>query len=233
MQPVGAALAISTVPPGICAQTAAMPAKHAQLLCYQPATPGRAAIESYIARIFLDQHGAIVEHFLPTLLALACNGVPGAAVGIRNAGQGPLFVEHYLDRPVETELQLRGWAAGRERIIEIGNLVATRAGSSQLLFILLAELLHALGGSIAVFTATPQVLSLLGKLDCTLLTLCRADGARLGEQLRQWGSYYDAGPQVAAIDIQTAVPRLREKAWVARTVAPYADAIAAIAAEVR
>jgi len=195
-----------------------------QLRCYAASTAGRHAVEAYIADAFRSQYDAHIDHFLPLLLTIETGGVIEAAVDIRFAETEPLFVEHYLDRPIRAELAQRGIT--NAAVVEIGNLVSTRAGCSQLLFILLAELLHALRRDTAIFTATAQVQQLLNKLGCELTTLCAADGQRLGAQLAQWGSYYETSPRVVATDVAATASLLHARPALARTFAQHGDDIA-------
>lgn len=199
-----------------------------QLRCYTRETPGRSRVEAYVAEAFRKQHGAQIDHFLPLLLTLEANGEIEAAVGIRFAEDEPLFVTQYFDTPVLDVLAQHGLA--NAAVVEIGNLVSTRPGGSQLLFILLADLLHTLGRDTGVFTATAQVAQLLGKLGCTLTTLGAADGRRLGAQLSQWGRYYDTMPYVIAGDIAATIALLRTRPTLARTFEHHAREIARIAA---
>lgn len=192
-----------------------------QLCCYTAHTPGRSAVEAYIADAFREQYGARIDHFLPVLLTIETS-TPGqadrrieAALGLRFGDQRPLFLEHYLDRSLEAELAAHGLPSSA--IVEVGNLVSTRAGCSQLLFILLAELLDSLGCDTGVFTATTQVQQLLNKAGCELTTLCDADGSRLGPQLSQWGSYYETAPRVVAYQVAPAAQSVRERPVLART----------------
>jgi hypothetical protein len=202
-----------------------------QLQCYTTQTPHRERVEGYIADAFRREYDARIDHFLPVLLTLETNGVIDAALGIRCAERGELFVEHYLDQPLDAELAQRGLA--HRAVVEIGNLVATRKGSSQLLFMLLAELLHLLQRDTGVFTATPQVMQLLGKLGCELTTLCVADGRRLGAQLPQWGSYYATEPQVIAADVATTNANLQARPVLARTFEQFKPQLLRITALLR
>jgi hypothetical protein len=192
-----------------------------QLRCYSRETPGRSAVETYVAAAFRKQYDAHIDHFLPLLLTLEANGEIEAAVGIRFAESEPLFVTHYFDDPVLDVLAQRGFA---------NSAVAIRTGGSQLLFILLAELLHTLGRDTGIFTVTAQVTQLLVKLGCELTTLCAADGRRLGAQLAQWGRYYDTAPTVVAGDVATTIALLRTRPTLARTFEHYARDLERIAA---
>ncbi|WP_226648282.1 thermostable hemolysin [Microbulbifer variabilis] len=167
--------------------------------------PGRAEIETYIAQRFSDIHGATINSYLPQLLSLYANGVLSAALGLRRADSGTLFLEQYLDRPVEQQLaEAAGRPVARADIVEIGNLVSTSRGSSRLLFLMLAELFASAGMTWAIFTATPEVHKLLARLTADQIVLCTADGKRLGAELKNWGSYYDTCPEVTAINVTLA-----------------------------
>lgn len=172
---------------------------------------GRAELEHYIAGQFAENYNAVVDHFLPHLLQLKCQRGACAAVGIGSAQQGPLFLEQYLDRPIEQELSyLTRTPVDRQSIIEIGNLVATQRGSSQLLFTVLTNVLHTAGFRWVVFTATQNVARIIAKSHFTPFTLCSADPARLPNGGAQWGSYYDTQPHVMAGDLEVTAQQSRE-----------------------
>lgn len=175
-------------------------------------SPERACVESYIADKFARIYSANIRHFMPQLLTLRCKGQISAAVGIRSAADSALFVEHYLDTSVENVLARSvGSSVERAHIIEIGNLVSTWRGSSQLLFIALTELVCQLGCEWTIFTATPEVRKLLKRLDLQQYLLCHADGSRLGEQLKDWGSYYQTQPAVTAVNALAARQALQSR----------------------
>jgi len=159
---------------------------------------GRAEVEDLIAREFQRKHQAEIRYFLPQLLSLRCTGNLTAAVGLQAATQGPLFLEQYLPQPIEQLLsEQSGQQVKREHILEIGNLVSARAGSSLLLMVALSELIAASRFRWVTFTATDEVQSLLSKLHYQPMLLATASADKL--QLPQsWGAYYQKHPQVMA-----------------------------------
>lgn len=162
----------------------------------------RAAVESYIAATFAETYSARLYHFMPLLLAQRNDSGLVSALGLRRADAAPLFLEQYLDQPVEAALaSATGGEVERGDIVEIGNLVSTAHGGSRLLFLMLAELFAAADITWAIFTATPEVHRLLNKLTGNQFVLCQADGRRLGDRLADWGSYYDTRPAVTAINV--------------------------------
>tara|TARA_R110001592_G_scaffold362329_1_gene675812 strand:- start:442 stop:1170 length:729 start_codon:yes stop_codon:yes gene_type:complete len=165
-------------------------------------TAERVEIERYIAQKFASRYGATLREFMPYLLVLRTESGLGGALGMRRAGNDqPLFLEQYLSAPAEHILaSLLGSAVERGSMVEIGNLVATWRGSSQMLFIALAALIVQLGAEWAVFTATPEVQKLLARLGVKQYVLGKAEGSKLGEQLADWGTYYQSSPSLVAVN---------------------------------
>ena len=70
------------------------PALSLYLLKQHPCTKRRDEIEDLIRVRFAEQYGAKIQHFMPCLLGLEdLSGQLQAAVGIRGAGAGALFLE--------------------------------------------------------------------------------------------------------------------------------------------
>ena len=176
-----------------------------------PESAQRHRVERYITERFRAVHGAEIHDFMPVLLTMGCPGTITAATGVRAAAGQPLFLEHYLDEPVECAVsRVAHTPVIRSGIIEIGNLVATRGGASYLLFMVLTAMLEHAGFDWVVFTATPQVRRALAHLGLTVHPVCAADPARLPPQaVDDWGRYYASAPQVVAGNIAQAMQVLR------------------------
>lgn len=177
----------------------------------QPAR--RAPLEAFIRQRFAEHYGARIEHFMPCLLGLhdAAGQVQGA-VGLRSAGDGALFLERYLDQPVEQLMQARlARPVPRRNLVEVGNLAAGGVASARLLILALTDLLAALNVGWVVFTGTPGLLNSFQRLDIPLHPLGLADPARMGPELAAWGSYYDSRPQVMACETPVAHRRLQQQ----------------------
>lgn len=165
----------------------------------------RALLEQHVASRFARQYGATIDQFLPLLLRLDLGNQPGAIAGLRFAGRSALFLEQYLDRPVEQAVARRFCEpVDRHQIVEIGNLVSLLPGAASMLFALLPGLLDAAGVRWVVCTATPQVRAMLSGLGFPSKTICAADPAALGEGVGSWGSYYESRPRVIAGDVKVA-----------------------------
>lgn len=167
----------------------------------------RRAVEDFVRERFAAHYQARVRHFMPRLFALeAADGSLHGAVGCRGAAEQGLFLERYLDEPVERVIARRtGARVEREGIVEVGNLAAHGAGTARLLIIALTRILAAEGLRWVCFTGTPALINSFRRLGIALHGLAPADPRRLGvdrDQWRaEWGSYYDAGPQVMVAEV--------------------------------
>lgn len=180
------------------------------------AHPRRAAAEAFVEARFEAAFGARLSGHYPLLAAqIGPDGAIAAVAGVRFAEDGPLFLERYLDQPVEQALA-RGFGrpVARDSVVEIGGFAASDVGAAFALFTSLAAWLDdPCHRRFAVATARPELERLLRRAGFDLQPLAAADPARLGAAAQDWGSYYGAGPQVfgGEIGASAALPRLREQ----------------------
>ncbi|WP_194791452.1 thermostable hemolysin [Pseudomonas sp. UFMG81] len=160
--------------------------------------PGRDEVEWFIHGRFAALHHADIQHFLPELLALHDHrGKLIAAVGVRLAGSGPLFLERYLEQPLEGAMACLGIGpAGREQLVEVGNLAALSAGSARVMIIAVTWLLAARGLKWVAFTGAATLVNSFHRLGLVPTAVAAADPARLAGEGGHWGSYYAQHPQV-------------------------------------
>jgi hypothetical protein len=168
-------------------------------------SPRRREVEAAISEVFARRFGARVTSFAPNLLLLERRGQVLAACGWRGAHTGALFLERYLDRPIDQEVaRLTRQRVDRERIVEVGNLAGEKFGSSLHIIVSLSAHLSRLGYEWVVFTATRELVGIFSKLGLPLLALAKAHPSRLGAEAQAWGSYYDSEPIVVAGRIRLA-----------------------------
>lgn len=193
-------------------------------------SPQRSALETYIAREFENAYGATVTQFLPQLFSMQCQGRISAVVGTRAASSGDLFVERYLDEPIERAIsRVFPATVARRDVVEIGNLVATHPGACQLLFVLHAATFDKAGFRWAAFAATEQVRAIMHKLNVVTFTVGSADPKRLRDESAQWGRYYDSNPTVQVVDGAATMAQLRRSPLSATALAFFSDTIAELA----
>lgn len=170
----------------------------------------RARVESFLEaeydRAFC---GKIRAHYPVLIAATGPDGRVLAAAGCRSARGEALFLEQYLDDPIEQVVGREfGRIVERGEIAEIGNLASVSPCASHKLFLALARHLRGIGGTIAVATATQQLRRSFRRLSFPVTALARADAARLSAASEDWGGYYQRDPQVLVGAIDRALPAL-------------------------
>lgn len=176
-----------------------------------PEAEDRRELEQFIHKSFKLAYGAHVHHFMPQLMSLRdAKGELLAVCGLRSAGAGMLFLEAYLEEPVDRFLTGRaGREIAREDIIEVGNLAAFRPGMGRHLIAVLTAHLHEIGVHWVVFTAIPGLRNAFTKLGIELTPICSADRTRLPSECQAgWGSYYGKNPHVMAGNVPENYPLL-------------------------
>ncbi|SER12622.1 Thermostable hemolysin [Azotobacter beijerinckii] len=174
------------------------------LVKQSPDSARRRELEAFIRARFVDYYAARIHHFMPCLLGFEDDvGQVQAVVGLRPADDTEgLFLERYLDEPIESVISKRtGLAVARRDIVEVGNFAARGPGGARLMITALTDLLDVQGFRWVVFTGTAMLLNSFGRLDLSMVELGLADPARMGADLADWGHYYDTHPQVMAANI--------------------------------
>ena len=160
----------------------------------------RAELEHFIAERFRAAYGAQVRHFCRHLLGTRdAAGAWQAAAGYSAAAEGFLYLEHYLDRPVEAVLsEALGAPVPRAQIVEVGNLASASKGFGGRFLLTLRRRLLERDYRWAVFTATRQVRAILRHLAFEARPLAPARASRLPDGGAGWGTYYANDPSVMA-----------------------------------
>ena len=158
----------------------------------------RAELEHFIQGAFACKHAARVRTFMPTLLAMRNEqGSVCGVAGFRSAQNDSLFLERYLDTPIERAIGAAvGGEPSRAQIVEVGNLAGISCRAAMRLVVELPRLLLARGHRWIVFTATDRVRHLLAAYDAPLIELAAAHANRVSGMADDWGRYYDTDPRV-------------------------------------
>lgn len=164
----------------------------------------RAELERFVTDVYAHAYHADLHEFPPLLAAITdSNDAPVGVIGARPAAAETLFLEQYLDAPVEcfVSASLR-MPVPRQRIAEVGSLASTTPGFGKALMSSLAAYLDGAGFDVVVFTATRQLRNSIRKWNATTFDFGPASGERLGEDKARWGAYYDTDPHVLAVDLK-------------------------------
>jgi len=193
--------------PALPTPTRTTPACAPTLSLYPEDSAARHTVEAFIATVFRERFGADLTRFAPTLVGLHDgSGQLIAAAGFRQAVDGPLFLERYLDAPVEQRL-----GVARHDVVEVGHLAATQSGAGRRLIASMAPLLAGRGHQWVVSTLTEELRQLFVRLGIVPQALGIADPALLGDEAAAWGRYYDHRPVVVAGAIGPALQRLARR----------------------
>ena len=187
--------------------------RSASLWLAQAESAQREAFEQFIRQRFVEAHGARISSFMPDLFGLHdAEQQLSAVCGARLAVEQPLFLEQYLDAPVEQIIaRLAERPVVRDEIVEVGNLASISAGSARMIIVIMTCLLAQRGLQWVVFTGAASLINSFHRLGLEPLRLCSADPSVLGEQRHDWGQYYAQRPQVFAGSIQLGYRQLCER----------------------
>ena len=160
----------------------------------------RAELEAFVGDAFARRHDATVTSFMPTLLSFRDQaGMLRGAAGLRGADEHALYLEQYLDRPVESAIECAtGRPVHRRQVVEVGNLAGANCRTAVRMVALLPAHLLSRDFQWIVFTATRAVREILLGFGAPLVELARAESARVASGSDQWGRYYETDPRVFA-----------------------------------
>jgi hypothetical protein len=135
---------------------------------------------------------------LPHLLTLrGAGGQLCAVAGYRGAGEAPLYLENYLDVPIEQAIAgSEGAPVERSTIVEVGNLASARCRTACHLMALLPGHLLEQGYVWIAFTATQVVRQMLTRFAAPVIDLGAARPEKVALLGDAWGTYYENEPRV-------------------------------------
>lgn len=169
-----------------------------------PLAFARGAAEAFVSEAFNAAYGARIAHFMPNLMTLRNDsGRLLAVLGMRGPGDHRMFLEQYLDQPVDQVLSAAtGVPVDRRALVEVGNFAVGAAGGGRWLITALTAYLYSAARTWAVFTCGPELQNAFRRLGIQLIDLAAADPNRLSpDEQDRWGSYYAQRPRVMAANV--------------------------------
>lgn len=172
----------------------------------------RSELEQFIHHLFKVQYGADIDHYLPWLMSIdTIEGGLQGALGINPAETTTLFLEQYLNHPIEAVIaEATQQNIFRANIVEVGNLAANSAGGARLLIVALTAFLRGAEYEWVTFTALPALINSFHRLGIPLYTLADANPDQLEDRGKSWGSYYEGAPQVVAGNVRQGFKALQQ-----------------------
>jgi len=163
----------------------------------EPDSTERASLEARIRSGFGMHFDACIEGFMPRFAHYRHASGATGVIGIRCAADEPLFLESYLNTPVESVIaDATGAPVGRDRIVEVGQFVVDDRDIVTSFFRNLVPFLIENGYDWVCFTGTDRIRALLARVGFHGLPVARADAARVRNTGDRWGRYYDFDPVV-------------------------------------
>lgn len=175
-------------------------------------SPERRRVERFIEAEFSTSYNANISEHYPILMSVQDeSGNIHGALGFRYADTEGLFLEQYLDVPVEKKIsQISGELITRSKIVEVGNLASHgNTGASIFLFTALTAFLTQQGKEIISVTATDFLHKYFSRIGIELDVLEYADQHRLQDDGAAWGSYYKSNPRVLTGHVAQSYYRLQ------------------------
>jgi hypothetical protein len=164
--------------------------------------PCRSEVEGFIKAVFKQVYDAEINHFMPNLVALRdSSGILMAAFGWEAALGSSLFLEQYIDIPIEQLVsQKLGKNITRNEIKCFGNLAVANPRNAGVLIAHVIQQGLDIGIEWGVATAHHSLQNGLIKGGRDVYALAPADPSKLPEgELKHWGTYYQRIPQIVAI----------------------------------
>lgn len=162
----------------------------------------RDEIERFIIDTLHHTYGADIKRFKPYLMSLRDQENRLIAVcGLHSAATERLFLESFLDQPIESLLSVHTSSpVKRGDIVEIDNFSVKELGMSRHLVTAINDQLYFTAKQWAVLTATPALRDVFVDLGINPEILADTDINLLSSEDRQaWGSYFEQKPQILAI----------------------------------
>ncbi|ASP48975.1 thermostable hemolysin [Cognaticolwellia beringensis] len=166
---------------------------------YSENEEGRAEVEAFIKHGFQKSYEANIPITMPFLLSVS-EGKLKAALGIRSASS-QLFIEQYLDVPINELDLFKSQQVQRGDIVEIGSLYSNSNRFTVPLFLVTAISLFCLGFKYMTFAGTSKVIGIISKAGIKCDYICDANAELLNESDDEWGSYYETSPKVVAVSL--------------------------------
>lgn len=160
-------------------------------------SPMRSSLEARVRSGFGQHFNACIEGFMPDLAVYEHATGASGVIGIRSAAEERLFLESYLDMPIEKIIQLTsGHSADRDEIVEVGQFVVDDRDIVADFFRDLVPFLQSQGFKWVCFTGTNRIRALLARIGFAGYPVTQAAKTRVYDEKNQWGSYYEHEPVV-------------------------------------
>lgn len=157
----------------------------------------RSALEARIRSGFGTHFEACVAGFMPRFAYYEHSSGGTGVIGVRGASEEPLYLENYLERPIEDQIsRVVDSQVSRDRIAEVGQFVVDERGIVTSFFRDLVPFLADQGYEWVCFTGTNRIRAILKRAGLEGLPIAAADQELVANTPDSWGTYYEHDPIV-------------------------------------
>ena len=167
----------------------------------------RNELENFIFNAYQKSFDARLKSFLPNLVASSdADDYICAAFGYSVAAENRLFLESYLDQPIDRLLSKKlHQNIQRKHIVEVGNLVIGETADSVGFLRDIANYLQGLGYEWIVCTATRCLRLLFLRAGARPISIGNALMTRVQDEGTNWGNYYVTAPEILAGNVRQSI----------------------------
>lgn len=179
----------------------------------------RNEVENFILNAYKKNFDARLRSFLPNLVASSdADDYIGAAFGYSDAADNRLFLETYLDQPIDHMLSKKtNQNIQRKHIVEVGNLAISESTDSVTFLRDIASYLQDLGYEWIVCTATRYLRLLFLRAGTRPLSIGCASMTKVQDDGTDWGSYYATVPEILVGNVRQSIAQINQKVAVNRS----------------
>ena len=175
----------------------------------------RSTVEDFIKDSYLRNFGARLSSFQPQLITANNLGLPiHLAFGLSSAANADLFLENYLDQPIESALsRATNTQVQRSEVAELGNLALSNGSHLDQEFLNIAQYCLELGYKYVVCTVTRLLRIAIYKSGVKPIYLGNAKHEDAPKNGTYWGNYYHFSPQIIAGNLHTSLRQLTSRSY--------------------
>ncbi len=157
----------------------------------------RMVLEARIRSGFGTHFRACVAEYMPRFAYYQHLHGGTGVIGMRDASEESLYLESYLDSPVDEVIQRAAdCAVSRAQIVEVGQFVVDDRGIVQDFFEDLVPFLASQGFEWVCFTGTDRIRAVLNRVGFSGLPVAAANQELVRNKPDRWGTYYEHDPVV-------------------------------------
>lgn len=175
--------------------------------------PESAPTIEFVRQTFRRTYGAEIRSFMPHYVRVLDHyGNYKAVIGCRDAGDEKLYLENYMDEPIEKTIsRYMGMPVCRSEVVEVGNLAEATPGDARMAIIGATAYLYSAGYRWVVFTGVGRLRNAFRRLGLNPKELMEADENLLSKEEREsWGSYYTGGAVICFGEIKEGHDNLQQ-----------------------